>query len=234
MRSDAAGDELPMIARHCSDAAAADIEGDRGDVSGGILRAGERHRRIAATVEQIVERHHAIGQVRAEGADMADGKEVRRHLHGHLGLRQRSGAGAGDDSLGADAGKCGDRILPVPKQRQRRRDHAGAQDSEQRQHALHRIRQLQRHHCVGRKAQGAQARGKARNEPVGLRIREHARRAVGECCTIGRIDQRQRVRVAHAGAAEQVVKGYACVGGNVSAGVEDHDFSPACHQVSGR
>ena len=191
--------------------------------------------------EHIVERDHAVRRVLAESTDVADWKQLRRHLHGDLGLCIRADAHAGEDRPGADATKRVGGVLPVPKQRQGRGDHAGAQDPEQRQHALHHVGQLQRHHRVGGKPEFAQPCGDCANRPVGLRISQPARGAVGEGRAVGRIGQRHRVGVTHAGAAEQLVERCGRAG-DVAAAIENHGLPPglagaslrACHQVSGK
>ena len=69
-----------------------------------------------------------------------------------------------------------------------------------------RVGELNGHHGVGLQPERTQPGGERRNGAVGLRIGEPARRPAGQALAIGRIDQRQRVGVAHAGAAEQVVE----------------------------
>ena len=56
------------------------------------------------------------------------------------------------------------------------------------------------------KAERAQPGGERRDGAVGLRVSQRARRAVGEARAVRRVDQRQRIGDAHAGAAEQVVE----------------------------
>jgi len=120
----------------------------------------------------------------------------------------------------------------VLRQRSQRGDHAGAQHAEQRDDAVHGIGKLYRHHGVGLQPELAQPAGKRRYRTVGLCISQLARRLAGQAFAIRRIGQRQRVGVAHAGAAEQVVKrGAVAVG--VLGPAQDHLASP-CHQVSGR
>ncbi len=93
-----------------------------------------------------------------------------------------------------------------------------------------RIGQLQRDHRVGWQAEPAQPRGNRGNHPVGLRVSELARCAVGEMLAVRRIDERHRIVATHAGAAEQIVERGARRGALVR-GIEDHAF---VHQVSGR
>ena len=152
-----------VIARDRHDAGGGDVESDGGDMRGGRARprrARLRSRRVGG--EHVVERHHAVGQIAAEGADMADRKQLGRGQHGGLGLLLGADARAGDDGLGADAAQRGHDLLLAPEQRQRRRDHAGAQHAEQRDHAFDGVGQLQRDHRVGL---AGRARAAARRAP---------------------------------------------------------------------
>ena len=124
-------------------------------------------------------------------------------------------------------------LLLAPEQRQRRRDHAGAQHAEQRDDAVDGVGKLHRHHGIGLQAEPAQPGGERRNGAVGLRIGQPPRRAAGEARAVGRIDQRQRVGAAHAGAAEQVVERGAVAACLLSV-CRRGSFGAPCHQVSGR
>jgi len=75
------GDELGMIARHRHEATFTDIEGDGSEVRGGVRLPFAFERRNGIEFfgrEQIVERHHAVGQVPPEAAHIADGENFRR------------------------------------------------------------------------------------------------------------------------------------------------------------
>ena len=98
-------------------------------------------------------------------------------------------------------------VLLAPQQRQRRGDHAGAQHAEQRDHALDRIGQLHaRPRCRSARPSCAQPGREGRDRAVGLRIGQARGAPSVKLCAIVRVDQRERVGMAHAGAAEQVVE----------------------------
>ena len=83
-----ARDQLAMAARDRHQAVARDVEGHGGDMGGGIARPRRRLEEFGgAAVDTVVERHHAVGQILAETADVADRKQLGRHLHGDFGLR---------------------------------------------------------------------------------------------------------------------------------------------------
>ena len=86
-----------------------------------------------------------------------------------------------------------DDLLRAPEQRQRRRDHAGAQHAEQRDDALDGIGELDRHHGIGLQPERAQPGGNRRDGAVGFRISQLARRPAGQALAVGRIGERQRV-----------------------------------------
>ena len=203
-----ARDQFAMAARTRHDAVGGDVEGDDGDVGGGIARPRrwlvEIHRRGVGTV---VERHHAVGQVVAEAADVADRKQLGRHLHGDLGLRIGPGTRGRDDRLGADASTARRPSPACARAEARRRDHAGAQHAEQRDDAVDGIGELDRHHGVGLQPERAQLGRQRRDGAVGLRIAETARGTPGQPLAVGRIGERQRVGMTYAGTAEQIVEG---------------------------
>ena len=72
-----------MIARHRHDAGGGDVEGDGGNMRGGIGEAGGDGG-FGVRREYVVERSYAVRHGRAEGADMADRKHLDGHLHGDL------------------------------------------------------------------------------------------------------------------------------------------------------
>ena len=77
-----AGDELQVIARERRHAGGRYVESDDRHMRG--RRPRPRRARLAVRRidgEHVVERHHAVGQVVAEGADMADGKQLDRGQH---------------------------------------------------------------------------------------------------------------------------------------------------------
>ena len=231
-----------MTARDRHDAAFADVEGDDGDVRGGIappLAIGRRSG-IDLGCEQILERHHAVRQIIAETAHVTDGKHVRADGHGKLAVIERADAAACDQRLGADPRQRGDGIGAATKQRQRRGDHAGAPYSERRQNILGDIGQLDSNNAVGRQPHLAQPGGDGCDDAVGLRIGEAMRRPVGKGFAVGRVDQRQRVGTAPCLTAENVVDGDGVRSVRLSGGggrrAEDHCCARLgwYHQVSGR
>lgn len=202
-----------MIARDGDKSVAADIESDDGNMGGAIAGPRRRLHEIKMTGrEDFVEWHHAIRQRAPEATDLADRKQLGRHLHGDLGMSGCANARRCHNRFGADAFERGGYFLLAPEQRQRHRDHAGAQHAEQGDGAFHRMGKLDRHHGVGLQAEPPQLRGQRRYRSVGLRVSQPARRTVGESLTVGRIEQRQRIRAPHAGAAEQVVERGAVAG----------------------
>ena len=113
----------------------------------------------------------------------------------------------GHDRLGADAAERRDDLALAPQQRQRRRDHAGAQHAEQRQRRSRPCWATASPTTVSVCRPSPRKRAAiAEIDAVGLRISQPARRAVGEAVAVRRIGQRDRVGLAHAGAAEQVVE----------------------------
>ena len=99
---------------------------------------------------------------------------------------------------------AGDRVGAPPQQRQRRRDHAGAQHAEHGQKVLDDIGQLDADDGVGRQTHAAQAARDRRHHAVGLGKGEPARRAVGEARAVRRVDQRERVGMAPGEVTEHV------------------------------
>ena len=208
-----------MIARDRQQAVFADVERDGRDMGGGIglpLPLERRHGVELFGVEQIVERHDAVGERFAEAADIAD----RKHLGG-CAQRQLSvieGAGlaarhltAGDQRLGADARQRGDHVGAAPQQRQRRDDHARPQHAEHGQHVLDDVGQLHADDGIGRKPHAAQPSGDRRHHAVGFGIGEPPRRAVGERPAVWRVDQRQRVGPPLRGAADELIERHAAL-----------------------
>ena len=87
-RGEPAGDQFAVAARDGHEAVGGDVERDDGDMGGGMARPRRGWQNsVSAAIEHIIERHHAIGQIAAEAADVADRKQLGRHLHGDLGLR---------------------------------------------------------------------------------------------------------------------------------------------------
>jgi hypothetical protein len=99
--------------------------------------AVERRDRIDFSGEQIVERHHAVGQVRCRSRRRSGSKTLPRRRAWRIGMIERADAAAGDQRLGADARQRGDRIGAAPQQRQRRRDHARAHHAENGEDIFH-------------------------------------------------------------------------------------------------
>ena len=125
------------------------------------------------------------------------------------------------------------RVRLPPEQRQRRRDHSGAQYAEQRDRALDRVGKLQRHDGAGRQAVTAQHRGERRDRAIALRVGEAARRAVGHARAVRRIDQRERIRPARERAAEEVVERGAHRMRRRRSRARSRVHGLLCHQVSG-
>ena len=201
-----------MAARDRHDAAFADIEGDGGDVRGGIIPplAVERRNRVERLGgEQIVERHHAVRQIAAEPAHVANGKYFRRHVQRELTMIEAADMAAGDQHLGADAPERGDGVGTPPQQRQRRDDHPRAQHAEHGENILDDIRQLHTDDGVGRQSHGAQPAGDRRDHAIGLGKAEPTRRCVGKAVPVGRIRERQRAGPLLCEAAEHRVDGEA-------------------------
>ena len=133
----------------------------------GVAIALDRGRLVAA-VEDIVDRHHAVGQVLAEPAQEADGEGLHRDVHRKIAMHGIADALAADQRARRDAAERRRRIGVAPQQRQRRRDQPRAHHGEQRDHALDRVGKLDRHHGVGRQAEAAQPRRERRDRAVRL------------------------------------------------------------------
>ena len=95
----------------------ADIEGDERDMRRGIVLpfAVERRDRVELLgAEQIVERHHAVGQIFAEAAHIADRKHFRSDAHRELAMIEAADTPASDQRLGADARQRRDGVGAAP------------------------------------------------------------------------------------------------------------------------
>ena len=88
-----------MRTRHRAHAVFADIEGDDGGAAR-ILRGGRLD--DAAVGDDLVERDHAVRQIAAESADIADREGLGGGVHGQIGVVDAV------DHLGRDdrAGTC--------------------------------------------------------------------------------------------------------------------------------
>ena len=144
------------------------------------------------------------GRFSPNAQTITDGKHLGGDLHRESAVVERADAAAGDQRLGADARERGRPLGAPPKQRQRRRDHAGAPDAEHGQNILDDIRQLDADDGVGRQPHAAQPPGDRGNHAIGLGIGEAARLAVGEARAVRRIDQRQRIGTAPREVTEHV------------------------------
>ena len=143
-----------MAARNRHDALGGDVEGHQRDVIRRIAVAFDRQR-LAAACENVVNRHDTVGQVLAEPAKEADGEGLHRDVHRQIAMHRVADALAADQCARCDPAQGSGSIRMAPKQRQRRSDHPGAQNREQRDHTLNRVRQLDRHHGVGRQPEPA-------------------------------------------------------------------------------
>ena len=160
MHRKARGDQFGMAARDRHDAVRRDVEGDQRDVIGRLALALDR-RRLVVALEDIVERHDAVRQVLAEAAQEADGEGLGRDVHREIAMHDVADALAADQRARRDAAERRRRIGMAPQQRQRRGDQSGAHHGEQRDHALHRVGKLDRHHGVGRQAEARAAAPRA-------------------------------------------------------------------------
>jgi hypothetical protein len=187
----------------------ADIESDRRDMGRGAVPMVVRlwRRRIANSGgEQVGERRHAVGQILAEAAHIANGKYVGGDVHGAFGLLESADTVAGDDGLGADPRQRRGRIGPAVEQGQCGDDHPGAQHRKGCQKMLGHVGQLNTDDRVGRKSHVAQPRGDGADNAIGFGVGEAMRLAAGKARAIERVDQRRRVRPASRVAAENVVE----------------------------
>jgi hypothetical protein len=105
-----AGEQFGVIARDRHQTAFSYVERDGGDVRGGIRRPPARL--------GIVERHHPVGKIVSKSAYVTDGKHVRGDRRGVLAVVERADAAAGEQRLGADAGKRGDGVGAAAQQGQ--------------------------------------------------------------------------------------------------------------------
>ena len=214
-----------MIARDRHDTAFADVESDCGDVGGGIVvpLAIERRRRIERLrAQQIVERHHAVGQVFSEAADVADGEYVGGDGHGELAMIERADTAAGDQCFGADARQRRDGIGAAPQKRQRRDDHSRAQYAEYGENVLDDVGQLDADDGVGRQSHAAQPPGDRRDRTVGLGVGQPSRLAVGEAFAVDRVNEGERVGMAPRMAAEYRLDGHGVRAARRRRIAEDH------------
>ena len=109
-------------------------------------------------------------------------------------------------ALAPSRAERGGSVDASPQQRQRRRDHAGAQDAENCQYALDCVGKLNADDGVGLQAELTQSGRDRGDGAVGFGIGQTARRAVGEALAVGRIGECDGVRPPRGGAAEHVVE----------------------------
>ena len=206
-RAQSAGQKLEMTARNRHRTILADFERRHRDMGGGIAVAVERRHGIEfRRREQIVERHHAVGKIDAEAADIADRKHFRGDVHGKLTMLETADAAAGDQRFGADPRQRRDHIGAPPQQRQRRRDQSGAQHAENGQNILDDVRHLDADDGVGRQSHAAQPAGDRRDHAVGLGIGQPQRRPVGKFLPVRRVGERDRPGPPRRRAAKQFVE----------------------------
>ena len=194
-------------ARDRHNAAFADVESDRRDVGGGIAPAVVSLRWLSNfRRQQVGERHHAVRQLLAEAAYVANGKHVGSDVHGALSVVERADVIAGDDCLSADTGERDRRVVATVEQRQRGHDHLRPQHAERRQKILDDIGQLNADDRVGRQSHIAQPRRNGTHNAIGFGVGEVTWVSAGKACAVERVDQRQRVRPALSVAMENVVE----------------------------
>ena len=80
------------------------------------------------------------------------------------------------------------------------------------QRELDRIRQLHRNHRIGRQAGFDEVGGERRDRLVGLHKGQPLWRLAGDALLVGRIYERQRIRLPREDAPEQDIEGRRCVG----------------------
>jgi hypothetical protein len=201
--------QFGMTARDRHAAAFADIEGDRRDMGGGIAPAmvGPGWRRLRNfRGQQVGERHYAVRKIFAEAAHITDGEDIGGDVHGALGVVEAADAVAGDDCLGADAGKRGRRIGAAIEQRQGGDDHPRPQHGKRRQKVLDGIGQLNADDRICRQSHVAQPRGNGGHNAIGFGVGEAMRVSAGKTCAVTWIDERKSVRPALRVAAENIVE----------------------------
>ena len=129
-------------------------------------------------------------------------------LHGEIVVVGAPDTTAHHQSSGSDAAERSQCLGAAPQQGQRHRDQAGAQHTEQREHAFDRVGDLESDNGIGAEAQATQASGDRGNHAIGMRIGEAARISASEARAIGRIEQGERVRSLQRGLTQQVVEGH--------------------------
>ena len=95
MHREPARDQLRMAARDRHDALGGDVEGDQGNVIRCIPIAFDRGRHAAAG-ENVIDRHHAVGQVLAEATQEADREGFHRDVHREIAMHRVANALAAD------------------------------------------------------------------------------------------------------------------------------------------
>ncbi len=207
----AAGEQFCVVASDRDYSVSSDIEGDGGDVQGGIARslAVKRFRVELPRIKQIIERHHAVGQAFAKAAYVTDGKYFGGDFSSEPAMIEGADACASDQRLGADAGERRGCVGAAPQKRQRCSDHSRAQHAEHGQNIFDDIRKLDRDNAIGRQRHAVQLRGDRRDDAVGLRVGQASRRGVGERLAVRRIGERQRLRPLLGDVAKHFVDGKA-------------------------
>jgi hypothetical protein len=122
------------------------------------------------------------------------------------GVVEGADAVAGDDRLGADAGKRGRRFGAAVEQGQNGDDHSRPQYRQRRQKSFGDIGQLNADDRVGRQAHVAQPHGNGADNAIGVGISEAMAASAGKACAVERVDQRKRVGPALNVTAEKVVE----------------------------
>ena len=185
--------------------------------------------------KHIVERHHAVGQVAPEAADVADGKQLGRRQHGDFAGALPPTRAQVTMALAPTPRKRRDDLLLAPEQRQRRRDHAGAQHAEQRDHAFDRVgrvgspppRRSCRPSARRRRGEGGDRRGRLPRRSALRGAPSVKRSRLGGSISASACGWRTPARRNRSSSVAP------CAARAVGA-AEDHVLASSCHQVSGR
>ena len=199
----AARNQSEVGARDGTETVRRHVEGNQRRLAA-VLDDGARGRGFPE--DGVVERGHALGQVAAEAADMADRERFGCGVHGDIRIDDAIDLARRHDRPRRGAVERHGQFRLPPEQRQHRDHEAGAEGGEHREREFDRVRQLNRDHGIRRQSGFDEVRGQRRDHAVGLRKGKTLRRLSRHTLLVGRIDQRQRIRLPCQDAFEQRIE----------------------------
>ena len=142
----------------------------------------------------------------AEAADMADRERFGCGVHREIRIDDAVDLARRHDRPRRGAVERHGQFRLPPEQPQHRDHEASAEGGEHREREFDRVRQLNRDHGIRRQSGFDEVRGQRRDHAVGLRVGKTFRRLSRHTLLVGRIDQRQRIRLPRQDAFEQRIE----------------------------